>query len=170
MWQKGQIHPSAPPPAQSNWIPYHPWEGDAKSTNSSQVNYADSNNLWAGWKRMPAEGTTKPWALRVPLTCVPGTVSASFVAPVAQLEALCLSVQAPRLLQSKETMGKEDTFSWFTAVSVTRDTLKYQRTIIGPEWQGVGQTRTHTQQNGIEIRGSVFSHQLYYVCYIARTL
>lgn len=59
-----------------------------------------------------------------------------FVAPVAQLEALCLLVQAPGSSSSRRQWGEKYLFV-VTAVSVIHDTLKYQRTITDPEWQGV---------------------------------
>eukprot|EP00069_Balaena_mysticetus_P012404 bmy_07957T0 len=43
---------------------------------------------------------------------MPGTPSASSAAPVAQLQAPCLSVHAPRLLCLKKINGDRDTVWW----------------------------------------------------------
>lgn len=102
--QRGQLQAGALPPAPGNQNPPVFGKVDTNGTTFSQVNNAILNPTI--WGRLDIYVCREQYqALASLQTCMPGTLLASSVAPVSQLQIPCLLVHAPRHLHAKKTNG-----------------------------------------------------------------
>lgn len=159
--QRGQLQAGALPPAPGNQNPPVFGKVDTNGTTFSQVNNAILNPTI--WGRLDIYVCREQYqALASLQTCMPGTLLASSVAPVSQLQIPCLLVHALGTFMPRKQMGIENIAWWLPQWLLLWELFEISKNHCRSRVTAAVVNIHSHYHNGLEIRGCVFSYQLHY--------